>query len=477
MRTLRIPLGGWDWRGTALVLVIMLAPLLAAASLAPHGDVLATTLGTRSLLVGMATLAASVFLYLHWRLTASDPSGWLAMLLSVAAVPGIALGAFALTHPALVEAHATLLLVFRVAVGGGLVAGALLARRRPVRVDPLAVGLAVGVALASVRQVLLLEVPALPVPPPLELFRIALLAALTVTLAVAVSQLDGLPHWVRTRVTTGVLLLGLGSTVTGPAALLTGLLGAVLLAGTAAAVLHQAIDREKARVAELHERLDAVETGLREDRARLHEIDATVAGIASAQQLMQTAGLAADRNEALAAMMYAEVERLQRLLADRVPTRRRSVDLDDVVGQIVLSHVARGRSVGWEPAGRRAVGRADDIAEIVNVLLENAAVHGGAERVSVHVDSDDTGEGLTLTVSDRGPGVPPELQDRIFDWGLSRPGSPGQGIGLHVAAELAHEMGGRLELRPSLRGATFALHLPEAPREVTTRDDHVRHAS
>ena len=425
----------------------------------------------------MATLAAAGFLYLHWRLTASDPSGWLAMLLAVAAVPGLALGAFTLNHPEVLDDKASWLLLFRVLIGAALIGAALLARRRPVRLDPLAVGLVIGVAVAGARQVLLLEVPDLPVPPALELLRIAVLGALTVTLAVAVSQLDGLPHWVRTRVTTGLLLLGLGSTVAGAAALLTGLVGAVLLAGTAAAVLHQAIDREKARVAELHERLDAVETGLREDRARLHEIDSTVAGIASAQQLMQTAGLAAERNEALAAMMYAEVERLQRLLADRVPTRRRSVDLDDVVGQIVLAHVARGRSVGWEPAGRRAIGRADDIAEIVNVLLENAAVHGGAERVAVRVDADDTGEGVTLTVSDRGPGVPPELQDRIFDWGRSRPGSPGQGIGLHVAAELAHEMGGRLELRPSLRGATFALHLPEAPKEMTTSDDRVRRAS
>ena len=47
---------------------------------------------------------------------------------------------------------------------------------------------------------------------------------------------------------------------------------------------------EAARSPHLHERLTAVEVGQREDRARLHEIDATVAGIASAQQLMHDGG-------------------------------------------------------------------------------------------------------------------------------------------------------------------------------------------
>ena len=99
------------------------------------------------------------------------------------------------------------------------------------------------------------------------------------------------------------------------------------------------------------------------------------------------------------------------------------------------------------------MGRADDIAEVVNVLLENAAVHGGPDAVSVGVSRDLDGHGVTVTVSDQGPGIPPELRERLFDWGVSRPGSPGQGIGLHVAADITHELGGRLELLPTAFGA------------------------
>jgi signal transduction histidine kinase len=308
-----------------------------------------------------------------------------------------------------------------------------------------------------------------------ELIRIAVLAVLTCALAASMFRVEAFPRWARARVVSGILLLGLGSAVGGMVALPTGLVGAALLAGTAAVVLHQAIDTEKQEVEDLHLQLRTVELGAREDRARMHEIDATVAGIASAQRLMHD-GLGADRTDALASMMRAEVERLQRLVADRVPSRQRSVDLDEVIGQIVLSHLARGRVVVWEQSGLRAMGRSDDIAEVVNVLLENAAVHGGPDAVSVLVARDLDGLGVTVTVSDQGPGIAPELRERLFDWGVSRPGSPGHGIGLHVAADITHELGGRLELLPTAIGASFAMHLPAVPQEVSA-DERVARAS
>ena len=74
---------------------------------------------------------------------------------------------------------------------------------------------------------------------------------------------------------------------------------------------------------------------------------------------------------------------------------------------------------------------------------------------------------MTVVVSDQGPGVPVQLRDRVFDWGVSRPDSPGQGIGLHVAADIARQLDGRLELVPTPTGATFALHLPAAAQGVS----------
>jgi signal transduction histidine kinase len=475
MKALRIPLGVWNWRGTALVGVLMLAPLLATLSLVPDGDVLTTAIHARSLLVGTATLAAGAFLYLHWRITSNETTAWLALLLAVAAVPGMALGAFSLTHLQTVEDQAGWLFAFRVAILLGLLGTLLASRVVRLHGDPLAIGLVVGLAIACARHVVLIQAPPLPSPAHHDVIRIIVMAVLAGALAGSLFRLEEFPHWARARVAVGMLALVLGAAIGGVVALATGLFGAVLLAGTAAAVLHQAIETEKQEVLDLHLRLHTVEVGLREDQARLHEIDSTVAGIASAQRLIND-GLGADRADALAAMMRAEVERLQRLVADRVPSQRRSVDLDDVIGQIVLSHLARGRVVVWAPSGLRAMGRADDIAEVVNVLLENAAVHGGPDAVSVRVGRDRDGQGVTVTVSDQGPGIPHELRERLFDWGVSRPDSPGQGIGLHVAADITHELGGRLELVPTAFGASFAVHLPAGPLEVSA-DERVARAS
>jgi signal transduction histidine kinase len=407
------------WVAVGLGLVIVVAPL--AIALVPDTDARTTASDARTLLVGAACLVAAGLMCLHWRVTARTASARFAVLLAVAAVPGLALGGFALAQHDAADAGWPL--------------------------------------------------------------RLPALAALAACLGFATLRLETLPRWARARLASGLLLLGVASTVggalegvaDGATALGSAVVGAALLAGTAATLVHLAVEESKERVAELHRRLRAMELGIRADRARLHEIDATVAGIASAQRLM-TDGLAADRSDALAAMMRAEVERLQRLIADRAPSRRRSVDLDDVIGQIVLSHLARGRVVVWEPTGLRALGRADDIAEIVNVLLENAAVHGGPDAVSVRVGRDLEGHGITITVADQGPGIAPEVRERVFDWGVSRPGSPGQGIGLHVAADIARELGGRLELLPTTQGAAFALHLPSEPQEVS-RDEHVARAS
>ena len=412
MTALRTPVGVWTrHRATPVLLVALAAPLALLALAAADAG---DGAGAGSLMVGTASLGAAVLLSVRQRLRGA--SGRVAGLLAVTAVPEVTLGA-------------------------GTLAGR---------------GIDVPTTLHPTGALMVV------------------LAVLAMATAVGVLRDEVLPAWARTSLAAGVLG-GLGWTLGGPAALGSSVLAAALVAGTSAVVLHHAVKEEKREVEELLGRLQTVEGELRDDRARLHEINATVAGIASAQTLLST-GLPADHSDALTSMVRAEVERLQRLVADRAPTRRRSVDLDEVLGQIVLSHLARGRVVLWEPAGLRALGRSDDIAEVVNVLLENAAVHGGPDAVTVQVARDLDGYGITITVADQGPGIDSGLRARVFDWGVSRPDSPGQGIGLHVAAEISQQLGGRLELLPTQSGAAFALHLPAVPREVSA-DERVARAS
>jgi signal transduction histidine kinase len=206
-----------------------------------------------------------------------------------------------------------------------------------------------------------------------------------------------------------------------------------------------------------------------EDRELLHEVGATLAGITTASQVMRTGqAVPAHRRQRLETMLTAELARLERLMANRVrgeaPTDDQHMWVDDVVQPVVVSHQERQRSVVWLPCGQEAYGDPDELAEVCNILLENAARHarGAVVRLSVAVQDGD----VVVICSDDGPGVPPEMRDRIFDAEAKSAGSQGQGLGLAIAQRLACARGGSIELvdlgRP---GATFVARLP---REVAT---------
>ena len=233
-----------------------------------------------------------------------------------------------------------------------------------------------------------------------------------------------------------------------------------------AAVLHTrrctALRSATGLLEEVGSRAARVEAALTRDEETLHEVRATVVGLSLAVHLLQEAN--DDLPEAtrirLETLHASELERLERLLTDGPREEPRSVALADVVDPFVDSIRTRGQRVLWGGTHCRAWGRRDEIAEIVHVLLENAARHASGADVAVEVTS---GDGhVRLRVADGGPGVPSELAETLFERGARGPQSPGEGIGLNLAQRLSREMGGDLRLEPAVpgTGAAFALTLP-----------------
>ena len=103
----------------------------------------------------------------------------------------------------------------------------------------------------------------------------------------------------------------------------------------------------------------------------------------------------------------------------------------------------------------------DRIAQVMANLLSNAVRHTPGGEVRVRLSSQD-GQ-ARLSVSDEGPGVPPELRRRLFDpWvrGQSPAGGHGAGLGLHIAKVIVEAHGGRIWIDEAGRGATFCVELP-----------------
>jgi signal transduction histidine kinase len=110
------------------------------------------------------------------------------------------------------------------------------------------------------------------------------------------------------------------------------------------------------------------------------------------------------------------------------------------------------------------LGDPGSIARILRILLDNAVrLSPAGSKLQIELRS---GAEVALSVSDQGPGVPPEEREQIFrrfERGRDTGGKAGFGLGLAIGRELAERMGGELVLEDRRGpGATFTLRLPSA---------------
>lgn len=286
-----------------------------------------------------------------------------------------------------------------------------------------------------------------------------------------------LPRWVHSRLVAVICLIGAVDVTrfgvlpgwASDLATIVGLAVAAALWTSATSLLLRDTMRDvNQRSAGLEDTLLELESSWRGTREQLHEIRSTLAGAVNASRLLSDHTLDPGTRAGLEGSIRTELERLERLLSGQAPAAPEPVDVDATLHVLLASHRARGRAIDWEPNGATVHARPDDVAEALNILLENAATHGGtASRIAV-TQGDDLVE---IAVSDEGPGVPPEARDRIFDWGVRGNQSPGDGIGLNLARRLVSEQGGSLQLaEPSTRGASFVIRLPAVRR---SEENHV----
>ncbi len=102
--------------------------------------------------------------------------------------------------------------------------------------------------------------------------------------------------------------------------------------------------------------------------------------------------------------------------------------------------------------------------QILDNLLSNAVKYSPVtEPVSVSVRAQN--RSIFISVHDRGVGIPPEEQERVFSRffrGQGTAGIPGTGIGLNISSQVARLLGGELSFESQAGiGSAFTLKLPE----------------
>ncbi|HEY2437843.1 MAG TPA: HAMP domain-containing sensor histidine kinase [Solirubrobacteraceae bacterium] len=186
-----------------------------------------------------------------------------------------------------------------------------------------------------------------------------------------------------------------------------------------------------------------------------------------------------DDAQALVDRARAQSHRLGRLAADlldlsridaQVELRSEPVELSElsraVLAEFELGTETRGIATTLDDAVGPvwAMGDPGSVARIVRILVDNAVrLSPDESEITVELRN---GDRASLTVSDRGPGVPPEERELIFERfmrGRETAGQAGFGLGLAIGRELAQRMGGELVLEDrDGPGAQFTLRLPVA---------------
>jgi signal transduction histidine kinase len=139
-------------------------------------------------------------------------------------------------------------------------------------------------------------------------------------------------------------------------------------------------------------------------------------------------------------------------------------ELDATIGQALDAAAPRRRAhqleVFVEPLRCRV--DAARISQIVRNLVENAYKYT-PDRSRVSVSGKRTHGGISLLISDDGPGIPADKRAQLFE-AFSRAeensDQDGVGLGLFVVSHLVSAMNGRIDLTASSKGTGFSIYIP-----------------
>jgi signal transduction histidine kinase len=166
---------------------------------------------------------------------------------------------------------------------------------------------------------------------------------------------------------------------------------------------------------------------------------------------------------------------VSRIVTGDLDLVREELDLADVARQVAerfrapLAESGSTLTLRTAPArGRWDHGRLSSIADS---LLSNAVKYGEGRPIELGVE--EAGDEARLWVRDRGIGIAPDDQARVFgrfERAVSQRHYGGFGLGLWVARLFAEAHGGRLRVESSLgQGSTFTLELPRGLGVPTPR--------
>ena len=201
---------------------------------------------------------------------------------------------------------------------------------------------------------------------------------------------------------------------------------------------------------------------------------ASIGGAASA--LLMNRSMSEESRNELASTINEEANRLSRILRNVLDVTRLESgtialqvewnSIEELLGAALsqVEPLLHGRNVNIAIPADLPLVKLDGllVQQLFVNLIENAVKYS-APGSPIEVNASSGGEQCVITVSDRGPGIPPGEEERIFERLYRSPSSSGEGfgLGLSICRAIAQAHAGRIlaENRPG-GGAIFRLEIP-----------------
>jgi signal transduction histidine kinase len=209
-----------------------------------------------------------------------------------------------------------------------------------------------------------------------------------------------------------------------------------------------------------------------------HELRTPLTSIQANLELLQAAGEGSEDDRHAVNSALSSTRRMSGLVSDLLllarpdagrQLARKELDLTRIAAEALqeVKPLAGDRRLESQLEGPLTLeGNSDELHRLVRNLLENAVRHT-PDRTTVELTARRDGEQALLEVIDDGPGIPPGMEDQVFDRFVRGDGPSdtaaggGSGLGLAIVRAVAESHGGSVSAdRSTYGGARLSVRLP-----------------
>jgi len=201
----------------------------------------------------------------------------------------------------------------------------------------------------------------------------------------------------------------------------------------------------------------------------IHDLRNPLAAICACAEMLTDQHLTPDHARRLGHNIHKSADRIRGLLADLVGvTQGKIAATENCNLHEILAAVCEDAAVAADHQGvdilldlpaQMEVTMARSRTERVFFNLITNALEAMPRGGKIRITARKAGDCAVIEIEDSGPGIPPEICDRIFDTFVTAGKKDGLGLGLALSRRTLRDHGGDMWIEPAA-GARFVMRLP-----------------